>query len=104
MLAVEYSDNEALNEIAEKAIEAVNAAIAGTTNLTPQSRDYRWRMRSASRTFTNARASSSTTFTVGVENEAYFDVIEKERPNFFVAISRARSRLMVAAVNAPPHT
>ena len=103
LLAIAYSDDEALNEVAEDAIGAVNAAIADTPSL--DAAIARLSLEDAVR-ITNIHKCKGLEFdhvyVLAVENEAFFDVIEEERPNFFVAISRARSRLVLTNVARRP--
>lgn len=103
LLASEYSDREVLSAVAGDAIRAVNDAIAETPDLAAAV--ARLSLEDAVR-ITNVHKCKGLEFDhvycLGVEHEAYFDSLETERPNFFVAISRARSRLVLTTVSTRP--
>ena len=103
LLATEYSDREILSAVAGDAIRAVNDAIAATPDLSAAV--ARLSLEDAVR-ITNVHKCKGLEFDhvycLGVEHEAYFDSLEVERPNFFVAISRARSRLVLTTADTRP--
>lgn len=103
LLATEYSDKEVLTKAAAEAIMTLNDAIDSTPNL--DSAVARLSLEDAVR-ITNVHKCKGLEFEhvycLAVEHEAYFDSIEVERPNFFVAISRARSRLVLTVVGNRP--
>ncbi|WP_447645218.1 UvrD-helicase domain-containing protein [Nocardioides zeae] len=103
LLASEYSDREVLTAVASDAVSAVNDAIAETSDLAAAV--ARLSLEDAVR-ITNVHKCKGLEFDhvycLGVEHEAYFGSLEIERPNFFVAISRARARLVLTTVSARP--
>jgi superfamily I DNA/RNA helicase len=103
LLATEYSDKEVLTKAAAEAIMTVNDAIDSTPSL--DAAVARLSLEDAVR-ITNVHKCKGLEFEhvycLAVEHEAYFDSIEVERPNFFVAISRARSRLVLTVVGNRP--
>jgi superfamily I DNA/RNA helicase len=103
LLSTEYTDREVLTEIAERAIGAVNTAIATTPTL--EAAIARLSLEDAVRIMNVHKCKGlefEHVYFVAVENETFFGPIEKERPNFFVGISRARSRLILTCASRRP--
>lgn len=102
-LATEYADREVLNDVAVRAVESVTTAIAETPTL--EAAMARLSLFDAVRIM-NVHKSKGLEFEhvyfVAIENETFFDPPEKERPNFFVGISRARSRLVLTVAGTRP--
>jgi superfamily I DNA/RNA helicase len=106
LLSAEYADREVLSEVANQAIASVGTAIATTPTL--QAAMARLSLEDAVRIMNVHKCKGlefEHVYFVAIENETFFDSrenIEKARPNFFVGISRARSRLVLTYASTRP--
>lgn len=103
LLSTEYADREVLNAVVEQAIEAVQVAISDMPNLNTAM--ARLSLEDAVRVMSVHKCKGlefEHVYFVAIEYETFFGAVEEELPNFFVGISRARSRLVLTCAGKRP--